>query len=77
MGNFGPHTQKSQCKNGRCMCFASKGSCSSFCECLNCCNPYAQDAQRPLEDSDSDEESELEEENDEDEEQFEDPNEEL
>ena len=69
--------KKSQCKNGRCMCFASKGSCSSFCECLNCCNPYAQDAQRPLEDSDSDEESELEEENDEDEEQFEDPNEEL
>ena len=69
--------KKSQCKNGRCTCFASKGNCSSFCECLNCCNPYAEDAQRPLEDFDSDEESELEEEDDEDEEQCEDPNEEL
>ena len=69
--------KKSQCKNGRCTCFAAKANCSSFCECLNCCNPYAHDAQKPPEDSDSEEESDLEEEDEEDEEQLEDPNEEL
>ena len=54
-----------------------QGNCSSFCECLNCCNPYAEDAQKPLEESDSDEESDLEEQEDEDEEQCEDQNEDL
>ena len=69
--------KKCKCKNGRCTCFAAKANCSSFCECLNCCNPYAHDAQKPPEDSDSEEESDLEEEDEEDEEQLEDPNEEL
>ena len=49
--------KKSQCKNGRCTCFASKGKCSTFCECSNCCNPFADDAQRPPDESESDEES--------------------
>ena len=53
--------KKSQCKNGRCTCFASKGKCSTFCECLNCCNPFADDVQRPPEESDSDGESDNEE----------------
>ena len=43
---------------------------------MNCCNPYAEDAQKPLKDSDSDEESDLEELDGEDEEQGDDPNEE-
>ncbi len=53
--------KKSQCKNGKCTCFASKGKCSTFCECLNCCNPFADDVQRPPEESDSDGESDNEE----------------
>ena len=54
--------KKSQCKNGRCTCYASKAKCSTFCECLNCCNPFADDAQRPPEESESDQESDNEEE---------------
>ena len=58
--------KKSQCKNGRCRCFASKGKCSTFCECSNCCNPFADDAQRPQEESDSEDESDVEEQEEED-----------
>ena len=32
-------------------------NCSTFCECSNCCNPFADDAQRPPDESESDEES--------------------
>ena len=54
--------KKSQCKNGRCACCNSKTNCTSFCECENCCNPFAKEVQKPVEDSDSEEEMEEEEE---------------
>ena len=53
--------KKSQCKNGRCACCNSKTNCTSFCECENCCNPFAKEAQEQVEDTDSEEEMEQEE----------------
>ena len=38
--------KKTQCKNGRCVCFNGKQNCSSFCECENCCNPFSQEARK-------------------------------
>ena len=35
---------------------------TSFCECENCCNPFAKEVQKPVEESDSEEEMEEEEE---------------
>ena len=43
--------KKSGCKNGRCVCFNAKMSCSSFCECLDCCNPYSDDTSKDNDDS--------------------------
>ena len=58
-------SQKCRCKksqfNGRCACCNSKTNCTSFCECENCCNPFAKEAQEPVEDTDSEEEMEQEE----------------
>ena len=53
--------KKSQCKNGRCACCNSKTNCTSFCECENCCNPFAKEAKEPVEETDSEEEMEQEE----------------
>ena len=58
-------SQKCHCKksqfNGRCACCNSKTNCTSFCECENCCNPFAKEAQEQVEDTDSEEEMEQEE----------------
>ena len=45
--------KKNECKNGRCACFNGKMNCSSFCECVNCCNPYSKEQKKPSEESDS------------------------
>ena len=50
--------KKSQCKNGKCVCCVSKSNCSAFCECENCCNPFATEVQKANEESDSGEETE-------------------
>ena len=50
--------KKSQCKNGKCICCSSKSNCSAFCECENCCNPFATEVQKANEESDSGEETE-------------------
>ena len=49
--------KKSQCKNGKCGCFHSKQNCSSFCECENCGNPHATDAQKKVDEYESDSET--------------------
>ena len=49
--------KKSQCKNGKCGCFHSKQSCSSFFECENCGNPHATDAQKKVDEYESDSET--------------------
>ena len=58
-------SQKCCCKksqfNGRCACCNSKTNCTSFCECENCCNPFAKEAQEQVEDTDSEKEMEQEE----------------
>ena len=51
------HCKKSKCKNGRCACYNTKQNCTSFCECEDCCNPFAPEVQKPSEESDSDEEA--------------------
>ena len=50
--------KKTQCKNGKCVCCSSKSNCSAFCECENCCNPFATEVQKANEESDSGEETE-------------------
>ena len=61
--------KKTLCKDGRCACIKDKQHCSSFCECLNCCNTNAKDLRKESDDAtDSESESEIDEDDDEDEE---------
>ena len=36
----------------------TKSNCSAFCECENCCNPFATEVQKANEESDSGEDTE-------------------
>ena len=53
--------KKKQCQDNQCVCRKDDKVCSTFCECLNCCNTGDSNAKTPeenSEDSDSDSEAE-------------------
>ena len=53
--------KKKQCRDKQCVCRKDDKGCSTFCECLNCCNTGDSNAKTPEEnsdDSDSDSDAE-------------------